>query len=210
MRIANFFPCVKPIIPVVLDESLFADFCNHLSASLNVIDVVYKTRQLASPEFDANKDDPIVLAFWDESMAARLIQMKYPEFVQACVRNLRLLKSCTDVFLSEVERHMVELFEQAFEYIAPQARVEVTDKGLVVHTSAILADLIICPIGRLHHETLQSLDYFSKMLAAVDNNAAKLFLNAKAPTPESQYIQIWVAHKLGIPIAPPTGNIMVV
>jgi len=195
---------------IVLSENLFADFCRHISASVNVVDVLYKTRQFASPNFDANRDDPIMLAVLEPSLVPQLIEFEYAQFLQKCVQNLRLLRTCADVFLSEMESGTVELFEVVFERIAPQAWVDVTDTGFVIHAPAILADLIIFPIGRVHHEVLHSLDHFTKMLAAVDNDPAKLFLNAKAPTPESQYIQMWVANRLGISIAPPMGNILVV
>ena len=194
----------------ILDEHLFRDFSEHLSASLNVVDILYKLRQLALPNFDPNEDDPISLAVWDQSMIGRLIEMDYTALLTACVGNFRLLESCADVFLSEIEQNMVDLFRDVFQHIASLSKVEVTDRGFIVHAPAILADLILPPLGRMHYEALQSLDHFSQMLAAVDNDPKKLFLNAKAPTPESQYIQIWVASKLEIPIAPPSGNIMVV
>jgi hypothetical protein len=57
---------------------------------------------------------------------------------------------------------------------------------------------------------LKSLDYFSRMIEAVGGDANRLFLNAKSPTPESQYIQIWISQKLGIPLAPPGDIIAVV
>src|SRR5689334_16507627 len=114
---------------IVLDRRLFGEFCKHLSASLNALDLVYKVRQLASPGFDPNSDDPIVLAVFDPHMAASLTKLKYPEFIHECVANLRLMKSCADVFLSEVEQRTFALFEEGFEHLASQARVERVDAG---------------------------------------------------------------------------------
>ena len=193
---------------VTLDENLFADFCKHLSSSLNVFDVVYKTRQLANADFDPNADDPIVLAVSDPKMIPLLIKLQYPEFVLSCIRRFRLLESCADVFLSELEREMFDLFVEALEYVTQQVQIEIHEKGFIIHSAAIIADLIMSPIGRLHHETLQSLDHFTKMLDAVGGDPNRLFLNAKSPTPESQYVQIWVTEKLGIPSAPPGEGII--
>ena len=194
---------------VILDDQLFADFCKHISASLNATDVVYKVRQFA-PSFDIGKDDPIMLVVTDPQMTNRLIEYKYPEFLQECVRRLRILPSCRDVFLSEVENETFEVFERGFEYFAPHAKVEVTDKGFIIHSPALIADLILPAIGRVHHEVLLSLNDFSRVLQALDNDPTRLFLNAKCPTPESQYIQFWVASKLNIPTGPIFGPIAVV
>src|ERR1700754_269684 len=94
--------------PIVIDEDLFAAFCRHLSASLNVVDVLYKI-QLLNAHADLNQDDPLVLGVEPE-LKARLIELQYPEFILACIRNFRLLDSCRDVFESEIETDMVQLF----------------------------------------------------------------------------------------------------
>ena len=182
---------------IVINEALFAAFSKHLSASLNVVDVLYKIRQLG-PDFDPNIDDPIMLAVFDPKMIVRLIELKYPEFVVACIKNFRMLEDCFDVFLSELDQNALELFVDALKYLTQTAWIENTEKGFVVHSPALIADLIISPIGRVHNEMLRSLDHFTKVLDAVGGDPTRLFLNAKSPTPESQYVQIWVSQKLGI------------
>lgn len=187
-----------------MNEELFNDFCEHLSASLNVVDVLYKLREL-NAGVDLNRDDPIMLAVFDPQMIEQLIALEYPEFILACIRNFRMLESCADVFLSELDTTMVEFFATALKHVTQTAWIENSDKGFIVHSSALIADLLISPIGRVHNELLLSLDHFTKILKVLDNDPTRLFLHAKAPTPESQYIQIWISQKLGIPKSPNTG-----
>jgi hypothetical protein len=151
---------------IVINDALFAEFCKHLSANLNVVDVLYKIGQFG-PDFDPNKDDPIMLAVFDPQMIVRLVELKYSEFVVACIRNLRLLENCSDVFLSELDQNLVELFVNALKHLTQNAWIENSEKGFIVHSSALIADLIISPIGRVHNETLLSLDHFTKGLSAV-------------------------------------------
>jgi len=187
---------------IVIDENLFAAFCKHLSANLNVVDVLYKLRQF-TPNHDLNRDDAIMLAVFQPEMITRLVELKYPEFVLACIKNFRLLDNCRDVFCSEIETNMVDLFADILERVTQTVWIENVEQGFVVHTPGLISDLIMAPIGRVHNELLQSLDHFTKMLNVLDNDPNRLFLNAKSATPESQYLQIWVAAKLGIPLAPP-------
>ena len=189
---------------LVINEELFNGFCEHLSASLNVVDVLYKIRQL-NAGVDLNRDDPIMLAVFEPKMIPQLLALEYPEFLVACIRKFRLLESCADVFLSEVDTEMFDFFVTALERLTQTAWIENNEKGFVIHSSALIADLLISPIGRVHHEMLFSLDHFTKFLNVLENDPTRLFLNAKSPTPESQYIQIWIAHKLGIPGTRPRG-----
>lgn len=189
---------------LVINEDLFNDFCQHLSASLNVVDVLYKIRQL-NAGVDLNRDDPVMLVVFDPKMIQQLIALEYPEFILACIRNFRLLENCADVFLSELDTTMFDFFVSALEHLTQTAWIENNDKGFIIHSSALIADLLISPIGRVHHEILLSLDNFSRILDVLGGDPTRMFLHAKSPTPESQYIQIWISQKLGIPRAPTTG-----
>ena len=189
---------------IVINENLFAAFCKHLSANLNVVDVIYKLRQLAG-NHDLNRDDPVMLAVFRPEMITRLVELKYPEFILACIKNFRLLDNCRDVFCSEIETDMVNLFADVLERVTQTVWIENVEQGFIVHTPGVISDLIMAPIGRVHNELLQSLDHFTKILNVLDNDPGRLFLHAKSPTPESQYVQIWVAAKLGIPLAQSVG-----
>ena len=193
----------------IIDDDLFAEFCKHLSASINVVDVLYKLQQL-KPEMVVSEDDPFILVSRDSELFTLLKGFNYGEFIQACVAKLQIEPSCYDVFLSEIEGDAFEIFVGGFTHLAPKAKVETAEEGFIVHSAMLIADLILPVIGRIHEEVLRSLDHFVKMLKAVDNNPQSLFLNAKSPTPESQYIQFWVASQLGIPLAPEAGLILVV
>lgn len=189
---------------LVINEELFNGFCEHLSASLNVVDVLYKIRQLNSG-IDLNRDDPILLAVFEPKMIQQLIALEYPEFIVACIRNFRLLEKCADVFLSELDTKMFDFFVEALQHLTQTAWIENSDRGFIVHSSALIADLLMSPIGRVHHEVMLSLDNFTRLLEVLENDPTRMFLNAKSPTPESQYIQIWISHKLGIPGTIPRG-----
>lgn len=189
---------------LVINEELFNGFCEHLSASLNVVDVLYKIRQLNSG-IDLNRDDPILLAVFEPKMIQQLIALEYPEFILACIRNFRLLDTCADVFLSELDTKMFDFFVEALQLLTQTAWIENSDRGFIVHSSALIADLLISPIRRVHHEVMLSLDNFTRLLEVLKNDPTRMLLNAKSPTPESQYIQIWVSHKLGIPATLPVG-----
>jgi len=193
----------------LIDDELFAAFCRHLSASINVIDVLYKLQQLKSGTV-VSEDDPIILVSRDPELFALLKEFNYREFVEACVTRIQIEPSCYDVFLSEVDEDAFKIFVGGFKHLAPQAKVEVTEKGFVVHSPMLIADLILPVISRVHEEVLRSLDHFVKMLVAVGNNPKSLFLNAKSPTPESQFLQLWVALKLKIPTEPGGDVIAVV
>ena len=195
---------------LLVDAELFADFCRHLSSSLNVLDFVYTTRKWSQPGFDPLADDAIVLAVTRPDLLARLLELRYPELVVSCIRGFRLLDSCLDVFRSELDDLAVAQFTAALEQLTRVASFELTEHGILIHCPALIADLILPPLGRLHHEILLSLDHFTQMLDAVEGDPQRLFLNAKSPTPESQYVQIWVAYQLGIPWAPDSGIIGVV
>jgi hypothetical protein len=182
---------------VTIDDDLFVDFCKHLSSSLNVVDFLSMTRQLADEDFDPRADDPIALIVLDPILLTRLIELRYSDLVLAFVQRLRVPESCADVFLSELDARMCDLFFDAIGRCTQDVSVEVREGGFIVHCPAGISDFIISPIGRVHHEILQSLNQVSKWINAVGIN--QLVLNAKAPTPESQYVQMWVASRLGIP-----------
>ncbi|HEY4259522.1 MAG TPA: hypothetical protein VGM98_05170 [Schlesneria sp.] len=194
---------------IILDQGLFADFCRHLSAGITALELVYETHATKSPGYSGATDDPILLGVHDQAVLEKLTTFQYPALIQECARNLRLLKSCWDVFLSEIEQDVFMLFPEAFAQLAPQITVEKSGRGLVVHVPKLLSDAILPVLGRVHHETLQTLDQFQKVLTAVEGDTTRLFLNAKAPTPESQYIQLWVATKLNIPVSRESGVIAV-
>jgi hypothetical protein len=193
--------------PIVIDEDLFAGFAKHLSASLNVVDVLY-TLKLLNADVDLNQDDPIVLGV-GPAIIPPLIELQYPEFILACVRNFRLLESCRDVFCSEIETDMVQLFDGALEHVTQMARIEIVEQGFKLHIPARISGLLLPPIGRVHDELTRNYEYFAEMVDAVGGNTSKLFLNAKSPTPESQYLQIWVAAKLGVALNPDMGIVAV-
>jgi hypothetical protein len=194
---------------IIINVDLFSVFCEHLSASVNVVDVLRKNQQLKNPEFDANQDDPIVLRAFDSKMIQRLVELKYPEFLLSCIRNIRILESCDDVFLSEFDSEGFTFYVGALQYLTGNVQIETTNDSFVIHSPATISDLLFPIIGSLHNEMVRTLDYFSKMLDAVDGDPQKLFLNAKSPTPESQYVQIWISSKLGIPGAPSMGIVAV-
>lgn len=190
-----------PMIETIIDEGLFGEFCRHLSASINVVDVLNKLDQLESGMV-VSKDDPSMLVSHDPVIFSLLKEFGYGAFVEAYVGRLRIEASCLDVFLSEIEDDSFSMFVEGFSELAPRVKVEITENGFVVHSAFLIADLILPILSRVHGEILYELDHFLKKLKAVGGDPQSLFLNAKSPTPESQYILLWVTQKLKIPAAP--------
>jgi len=193
----------------IIDEDLFGEFCRHLSASINVIDVLHKLDQL-EPGMVISKDDPSILVRHDPELFSLLKEFEYRAFVEAFVGRLRVEECCHDVFLSEIEKDSFSIFVEGFKQLAPRTKVEVTENGFVVHSALLIADLILPIISRVHEQVLHELEHFINILKAVGGNPQSLFLNAKSPTPESQYILLWVAQKLKIPTAPFSSVVAVV
>lgn len=196
-------------LEVVVNEALFLEFVRHLSAGLNVVDVLLKNQELNRGD-DLNRDDPIMLAVTKPEIIGQLVDLSYPELILQCIHKISFLEECSDVFRSELDDDLYNFFVKALQVLTQQVSIVTTEDGFMVHCSALISDLILSPVGRVHNELLQSLHYFNQMLEAVGGDATRLFLNAKSPTPESQYIQIWVAGKLGIPTAPPSEGIIAV
>lgn len=192
---------LKSMNETIINEDLFGEFCRHMSASINVVDVLHKLDQL-EPEMVLSEDDPSILVRHDSELFSLLKEFEYAAFVEAFVGRLRIEECCHDVFLSEVEKDAFSIFVEGFKQLAPRTKVEVTEDGFVVHSALLIADLILPIISRVHEQVLYELAHFIKMLKAVEGNRQSLFLNAKSPTPESQYILLWVAQKLKIPFAP--------
>lgn len=193
---------------VLLDDKVFEEFCKQMSANINVLDLVYTVRRFG-PDFDIQKDDPILLVTPDMPLFSRLRKLRYKDFLQKFVANLRILPSCYDVYLSEAGQKEVELFVLGFERITANTTVRITDKGFEVHVPALISDLILPILGRLHEEMLMGMKQFGDFIKAVGNRPGAGFLNAKTPTPESQFIQMWISSKLKIP-ASPTATVVVV
>lgn len=186
----------------IVDHDAFTDFCIHLSTGISVIDVLYKLREL-TPGFDPRKDDPIVLGVDDPELLSRLKAIHYGDFIQACIRSLRIDPVCDSVFLSELDQEAFELFVWGFAEYAPIAKVDVDERGFILHIPALISDLVLHVLGRLHLQVLHALNHFLGILRAVDGDANSLFLNSKTPTLETQFIDLWVAKSLGIPIGIP-------
>ena len=180
-----------------------------MSANINVLDLVYTVRRFG-PDFDIQKDDPICLITLDASLFSRLLQFEYQDFLRKFVANLRILPSCHDVYLSELEKQSIELFVMGFERFTANVTVRVADKRFEIHVPALISDLIMPIVGRLHEEILMGLKQFSEFIKAVGSRPDGGFLNAKAPTPESQFIQMWVASKLKVPASPAATVVVVV
>lgn len=195
------------VSPPLIESQLLADFCNHLSANINVIDVFYKLGQF-KPEVDLLADDPILLGSRDPALLSTLKDFGYREFLERYVAQIRILPSCFDVFLSELDKSSFEVFVAGFAHLAPKAVVEETEQGFVLHTAALIADLILPIVSRVHEEILRSLVQWLEILKALGNHPESYFLHAKSATPESQFIQLWVAQKLKIPTAPPGSGII--
>lgn len=189
------------MIETIIDEDLFGEFCRHLSASINVIDVLHKLDEL-EPGMVISKDDPSILVRHDPELFSLLKEFGYAAFVEAYVGRLRIEECCHDVFLSEIEEDAFSIFVEGFKQLAPRTKVEVTENGFVVHSALLIADLILPIISRVHEQILHELDHFLNTLKAVGGHPQSLFLNAKSPTPESQYILLWVTQRLKIPTAP--------
>jgi hypothetical protein len=180
-----------------------------MSANINVLDLVYTVRRFG-PDFDIRKDDPIWLVTPDASMFTRLLGFEYQEFLRKFVANLRILPSCHDVYLSELEKQSFELFVQGFEHFTANTAIRVAEKRFEIHVPALFSDLIMPIVGRVHEEILMGLKHFTGFIKAVGNRPDGVFLNAKAPTPESQFIQMWVASKLKVPASPAATVVVVV
>jgi len=193
----------------IINEHLFDGFCEHLSASFNAVDLVRTTLAFESPSFDHAKDDPILLTGPEIEKLERLHRLNYAGFIQECARRLRLHPSCSDVFLSEVEIATFEDFQRGIEHYGPRIVVEWAENGFKIHLPALMSDLFLPVVARVHAEVLHTFEHFTRMIEAVGGNPSMLFLNAKSSTPESQYILLWVATKLGVP-ARPTGETVVV
>ena len=194
----------------LLDEQLFNDFCKHVSASLNAVDLVRTTCAFESPAFDHAKDDPILLTAPDLEKIESLHQLNYLGFLQECVRRLRLLPSCSDVFLSEVDEATFKDFQNGMEYYGPRIVVERVENGYKIHLPALISDLVLPVIARVHEEVMHTFDHFTGMIEAVGGDPSRLFLNAKSSTPESQFILFWVATKLGVPARPTDETVVVI
>ncbi len=184
-----------------IENALLSELCKHLSAGINVVDLIDKLDHL-EPGCDIRKDDPILLTTDNLEILERLKEFKYDDLVRTCVASLRIEPRCYDVFLSEVTKDAFDIFVWGFEKLAPTATVEVVDRGFILHTPILIADLILPVISRLHHNILITLEQFLKMLKIANNNPKGFFLNSKTPTPEAQFVDIWVALHLGIPLEP--------
>lgn len=184
-----------------IDDALLADFCKHLSSGINVVDLLDKLEHL-KPDYELSKDDPLLLRTNDPEVFERLKEFKYDELVRACVTSLRIEPSCYDVFLSEIEKDTFAWFVWGFENLTLTVKVEVDERGFVIHTPAFLSDIILPLISRFHHNVLIALDHFQALIKASENNPNAFYVHSKSPTPESQFIDIWVATRLRIPLLP--------
>jgi hypothetical protein len=196
---------------VVIDERLFEEFCRHVSTSINIVEIHYKIDEFKTPDYDFRKDDPIFLAVREPAMTRQLVGFGYQTLLHECIVRLRILPNCRDVYSSELSDDTLEVFRLGFEQCGSAVRVDVLgEKGFHIRCPALVSDILLPVVGRIHGEILSSLDHFTRMLAATGGNPQQLFLNAKSPTPESQYIQVWVATKMNIPFNPGFDTAVVV
>lgn len=178
---------------------LFDAFCDHMCANLCVLDFIYKTKQLKDPGFDADRDDPLILSIQNETIVGRFSQINYISLLERVVKKLHILESCSDVFRSEMDDELISLFSRIIDNHKKQVKIKQDPRGLIVHCSAFISDLILPVLSRLHSEVILNFKHFLSMIDAVGGNPNELFLNAKSPSPTSQFIQMWVSNELGIP-----------
>lgn len=193
----------------MLEDELFNNFCRHMSASINVVDVMCKLRQLG-PGVSIGADDPFILVSRNPKLFARLVSFGYSDFVQEFISRLRIEVACYDVFRSEMNEDELRFIANGLLHFCPRTKSEIAEAGFVISSAFVVTDIILPVVSRLHEEVLQSLHHFCELLDAVGGNPQSLFLNAKSPTPESQFVQFWVASKLNIPTVPFGGVVAVI
>lgn len=191
------------------DDSIFVPFCEYLNSLLCVMDFSKKNDQSAQKSFDFKANDPFFLPI-NKSQSVVIYKSNYKKILSKIISNIQIPKSCIDIFRSEFDDELVLIFMVSLRDQTKEITIEEHELGYKLNCPAMISDLIMPLLSRLHSEVLTTFEQFSGFIEATRGNPHLLFLNAKGSNPVSQYIQMWVAKELGIPERPSIERCIVI
>jgi hypothetical protein len=191
-------------------QPVLEDFCNHLSAHICVLEMVLTSHKFNNPNFDPILDDPMILPVYEEQIRHKLRDCDYLDFLRNVLSKIEIPRNTLDIFYSHLDDNLFELFDVVIKKQKENFTIEEYSNGYLYHCPALVSDVLLPVISSLHSEIILTFEQFIDVINAVDGDAKRIFLNAKGSTAKSQFIQLWVAHHLGMSSGDYGGLIMVV
>jgi hypothetical protein len=138
---------------------------------------------------------------------------EYLEFVVKIIKRIEIPVVCSDIYLSEIDINMFDLINEIIKDQIEKVKIEKDPSHFcyLIKTKDFFSNFILTLISQFHTEVTATYEYFLKYVEALKNhsgNINNLYLNAKGSTSFSQFIQLWVADKMKMPIY--KNNILVV
>jgi len=190
------------------NENVMLNFYRYFNSYLSCVDMIYTIRQLHNNQFI--EKNSIVLQVNDNNIFNQLIEHNYLDIVLSIIKNVKIEKSCRDIFLSEIDEKTLTYIESLILFYRTECEICVKDGLILVQTNDLFADLILFPIGLFHSEILNTYNQFNNFIKAIGDRKISLFLNTNAPTAFSCFIQSWVGENLGIALVSPNSNTIVI
>ena len=199
----------------MLPDSVISDVSRHINARLGPIELIRVINQLESgnPAYDPHRIESILFPCANRAVFDFFLRSDYAGLIASLMESIRVEPGTMDVFLSEIDERYMKIFSASLQQQVTQVKIEpdADHARFIVTAPEFLLDFSLPAISQFHSEMDLVAANTLKWLDAVGGNTSMLFLNAKGASFLSNFSQIWIADKLGVPLdGPSTGIIGVV
>ena len=190
---------------------LYPLLSKHLNSRLCPLELIKIFRSIRVG-YDPHASVEITFPCANGSVVSFLNDSGYSNLLLNIYSMVKIEDSCRDVFMSELDESCLDVSMNILSKQASLVSVECDDLnlGFKVRLPEFLCDFTLPAMNQFHSEVDLTVSEFQKWLKVVDGRKESLFLNAKAASALSQFIQQWVSSNMGISNNGPDSNMVAV
>ena len=194
--VLDYHPCVA------YDGPEFAHFCEHINARLCVKDFLDKTRELGTKGYNPNAQATLVFPIKHDIAVKPMFDSDYAVLVRTICKRIAITPHAVDSFRSELNDNLLAFFIDAISAQSKQVSVKADPSrpAFLVQLPDLLSDLILAPLSQVHSAIVENCRHFAEMIEAVGGDPKRLFLNARASSAFSMFVQTWAANRMHVPL----------
>lgn len=192
------------------DISVLDRFCEYLSTNICVLELYLSARKIGNREFDPKANDPLILPVEEGILRQSLDEWNYLNLIRDTFSRVRISPKTLDIYKSQLDDNLVNLFCFVIEQQSQKFSIEKNPQGYIYSCPALISDSLLPVISSFHTEIVATAEQFLELRKALGGNVGQIFLHAKGSTAKSQFIQMWVAHHVGLTTGDLGGDIAVI